>query len=100
MHRIEGIDADREHQQSVDAQRNTGAIRQSGLERREKTLVDVRRDPTPGRTIFEICLEARALLVRINELMKTVRQLNAVDHELESGRNATSRIIFTQARKG
>ena len=45
-------------------------------------------------------LEARALLVRINELMKTVRQLNAVDHELESGRNATSRIIFTQARKG
>ena len=77
------IAATHRHQQPFDAERDTSALWQSCIHRRQEIFIErkfVQPACAPARVVT---LETRALLGGIRQLVITVRQLVAADVELE-----------------
>ena len=94
---VEVVEVEQYHQQAIEADGDTGAVRHAGPERREQLLVErILLQSTRGAGGV-IALEARALFARVGQFGKAVGKFDAVEEQFEAFGN--QRIFAAGARQ-
>src|SRR5262245_24187691 len=97
-HVIDVRHAEREHGNPIETQRNPCAVREPGLKRAQEMFVDrYGRQPTPS-AFLTVMLEARPLLASGSQLLKAIRELDAVGVQLEAQGRSWLREVQSRER--
>ena len=97
-HVMQGIRTTGNHYQPVHSQRNTGTIRQSGLQCRQQPFIHTDRLEIVMSATFEVVHEPCSLFSRVSQFIKSIRQLNTIQIGLETGSHR--RCTGTQTSQG